>query len=92
MRVLELVEQHEQRRMTFLLGRAQDGVELLIGDRRRLREHALMARALRGALDLFALNELHGDAARPRKLQDRRNLCLAAALREEDPVDAAPRP
>ena len=63
MRVLELIEQDEERGLALLLGRLQDVVELGIGHGRDVGEHALMAVAARERLDLRALHVLHDDAA-----------------------------
>ena len=90
-RVLELVEQDEERRLSLRLRRLEDVLELGIGDGRDVGEHALMAVAAGERLDLRALHVLHDDTA---LFGERRDLChgaLAVAARDPELVDAAAR-
>ena len=62
-RVLELIEQDEERGLALRLGCLQDVVELGIGHGRDIGEHALMTVTARERFDLRALHVLHDDAA-----------------------------
>ena len=90
-RILDLVEQQEERWLALFLGTREDVIERGVGDRRSIGDDALVAHVGRELVELLSLARPHGHALLACKREKRRERRLLRALRDENAIDAAPR-
>ena len=91
MRILDLVEQQEERRFTLFLGAREDVIERGVGDGRSVGDDTLVAHVGHELVEPLSLASAHGHALFACKREKRRECRLLRALRDEDAIDAAPR-
>ena len=90
-RIFELVEQQQERRLPFRLGTREDVFDLDVRHGCNKGQHALMAVACRQRLDFRTFHCLRQDAALLHKCEQILDVMRTVALCEQDLVDATAR-